>query len=68
MTQDTIGESEKTHKKTIHTREPRGQPFAGRSPKGCEEQTRQYDKHTQIVNNKKDPQKITKEEPPWNGQ
>ena len=27
MTRNTVWESDKTHKKTQHTREPRGQPF-----------------------------------------
>ena len=30
------------HKKTSHTREPRGQPFPSRPSQGCEKQTRQY--------------------------
>ena len=32
------------HKKTSHTREPRGQPFPSRWPQGCKKQTRPYGK------------------------
>ena len=48
------------HKKTSHTREPRGQPFPSRWPQGCSGQTRQHERHiwkTQNINNKKGPQK-----------
>ena len=40
-------------------REPRGEPFPGRRPQGCKEQTRKYDKskHETQRDNKKDPQK-----------
>ena len=52
-----IGKWQK-HKKTSHTREPRGQPFPSRWSQGCKKQTRQYGKDKRKTqNNKKDPQK-----------
>ena len=46
ITPDTghhMGKSQK-HKKTQHTREPRGQPFPSRGSQGCKEQKRQHNK------------------------
>ena len=56
LTQDTVWESDKKHKKNSHTREPRGQPFPNRWPLGCKEQTWQYGK-TNTNNKYLDPQK-----------
>ena len=56
LTQDTIGESDKSaKKKTSHTRKPWCQPFPSMSPQGCKEQTRQQnidknkDKHEPLI-------------------
>ena len=42
--QDTVEKLTK-HKKTQHTRKPRGQLFPSRWPQGCKEQTRQHNTH-----------------------
>ena len=66
LTKDIIWYSNKTIS-IITYRVQRGQPFSSRLSKGCKEQTRQYDRHTQ--NKKKTKQEwSTKEASPWNGQ
>ena len=47
LTQISQGKVTK-HKKTTYIRQTWGQPFPSRWPKGCKEQTRQCDRHTQI--------------------
>ena len=45
------GKLKKTHTKTPHTREPRGQPFYSRWLQGCKEPTSQYERQTGNTNN-----------------
>ena len=54
-TQDTAWESDINHKKTSHTRKPRGQPFSNRWPQGCKKQACHYGEERQIT--EKDQQK-----------
>ena len=45
QTQDTTWESKKNNKKTLHTRDPKGQPHPCRRPQSRNEQTGKHDIH-----------------------